>query len=239
MAPWRLRSQVPVRDPTWPARFAGHDWPKTPQAARELQEALRQHVILRDEVGPITTVCGIDVHYAAKPKLSFAAAALLTLRSLRLELSALAAVPTHFPYVPGLLSFRETPAVLRAMSLLAPVPDLLLVDGHGYAHPRRFGIACHIGLLTGLPAVGVAKSRLVGRHAEPGPEPGDSTPLMDGDEVIGMVVRTRRGVKPVYVSVGHRVSLERAVALVLRCCRGYRLPEPVRLADALSRCHPG
>ncbi len=229
---------MPPRDPAWPARFAGHDWPRTPKAARELQDALRGHVVLRDETGPITTVCGIDVHYAPKRRLTWAAAALLTFRGLRLELSALAAAPTDFPYVPGLLSFRETPAVLRALTLLSPVPDLLLVDGHGYAHPRRFGIACHIGLLTGLPTIGVAKSRLVGRHDEPGPEPGDHVPLLDGGEVIGAVLRTRRGVKPVYVSAGHRVSLERAVALAFACCRGYRLPEPVRLADALSRCHP-
>lgn len=229
---------MPRRDPTWPARFASHDWPKTARAARELQQALRARVVTRDETGPITTVCGIDVHYAPKRKLTWAAAALLTFGGLRLELSALAAAPTDFPYFPGLLSFRETPAVLRALSLLSPVPDLLLVDGHGYAHPRRFGIACHIGLLTGLPTIGVAKSLLVGRHREPGPEPGDHVPLLDGEDVVGAVLRTRRGVKPVYISIGHRVSLERAVELAFACCRGYRLPEPVRLADALSRCHP-
>lgn len=233
-----LSPRLPLQDPTWPARFAGHDWPKTPKAARELQEALRARIVCRDDTGPIATVCGIDVHYAPKQGLTWAAAALLEFQSLRLELSALASARTDFPYVPGLLSFRETPAVLRALALLSPVPDLLMVDGHGYAHPRRFGIACHIGLLTGLPTIGVAKSRLVGSHAEPGPEAGDRVPLVDADEVIGMVVRTRRGAKPVYVSIGHRVSLERAVELTLAACGAYRLPEPVRLADALSRCHP-
>ncbi|GBD43459.1 Endonuclease V [bacterium HR40] len=229
---------MPLSDPTWPARFAGQDWPKTPKAARELQEALRAHIVLRDQLGPVTTVCGIDVHYEPRRGLAWAAAALLLLQDLDLELSVLAAVPSDFPYVPGLLSFREAPAALKALALLAPIPDLLVVDGHGYAHPRRFGIACHIGLLTGLPTIGVAKSRLVGEHREPGPEPGDHVPLVDHGEVVGAVLRTRRGARPVYVSVGHRLSLPRAIALTLSCCRGFRLPEPVRLADRLSRCHP-
>ncbi len=214
-------------------------WPTDPREARALQEALRGRVIREDRSGEPRQVAGIDLAYTRHRDLTWAAVARLSLPGLELEESVLAARPTRFPYVPGLLSFRETPAVLEALPLLACAPDLLMVDGHGYAHPRRFGIACHIGVLTGLPTVGVAKSRLVGRHGEPGPERGDRVPLLDGGEVIGMVLRTRRGVKPVYVSVGHRVSLERAVDLVLACGRGFRLPEPIRIADRLSRAHGG
>ena len=214
-------------------------WPESPAEARTLQEALRDRVIREDRFGRLRRIAGIDVAYARRRHLTWAALALSTMPDLLLEESALAMVPTGFPYVPGLLSFRETPAVLEALPLVSHRPDLLMVDGHGYAHPRRFGIACHIGVLTDTPTIGVAKSRLVGRHEEPGPNRGDRVPLLDGQEVIGMVVRTRPGVRPVYVSIGHRVSLERAVELVLACGRGFRLPEPTRLADKLSRCHGG
>lgn len=142
---------------------------------------------------------------------------------------------TDFPYVPGLLSFREAPASLDALERLGTEIDLLLVDGHGVAHPRRFGLACHLGVLADLPSIGVAKSRLVGRHEEPAEERGSREALVDGDEVVGAVVRTRAGVRPVFVSVGHRVGLETAVELVLRCAPRYRLPEPIRQADRLSR----
>ncbi len=214
-------------------------WPRDPREARALQESLRHRVVREDRTGEIRRIVGIDVAYARRASLTWAAAAALTMPGLLLEESVLAARPTCFPYVPGLLSFREAPAVLEALPLLSGIPDLLMVDGHGYAHPRRFGIACHIGVLADLPTIGVAKSRLVGRHREPGPEPGDRVPLTDGGEVIGMVVRTRPGVRPVFVSIGHRVSLERAVELVLASCRGFRLPEPTRIADRLSRCHGG
>jgi deoxyribonuclease V len=138
-----------------------------------------------------------------------------------------------FPYVPGLLSFREIPVVLDALGKLRHPPDLLLCDGQGYAHPRRFGLACHLGVLTGIPAIGVAKSRLIGEYAEPGSNKGDWSPLMDGGEVIGAVLRTRDNVNPVYVSVGHRIELDAAQRIVLACATRYRLPEPTRLADRL------
>ncbi len=214
-------------------------WPESVAEARALQQALRDRVIREDRIGPLRRIAGIDVAYARRRNLTWAAVGLLSVPDLLLEESALAALPTRFPYVPGLLSFRETPAVLEALPLLSYRPDLLMVDGHGYAHPRRFGIACHIGVLTDTPTIGVAKSRLVGHHQEPGPNRGDRVPLLDGQEVIGMVVRTRSRVRPIYVSIGHRVSLERAVELVLACGRGFRLPEPTRLADKLSRCHGG
>nr|NIR58182.1 endonuclease V [Gammaproteobacteria bacterium] len=137
-----------------------------------------------------------------------------------------------FPYVPGYLSFREVPPLLRAFERLGEAPDLLVVDGHGRAHPRRFGIACHLGVLLDLPTVGCAKSRLVGTYREPGPRRGSATRLLDGGEVIGSVLRTRDGVKPVYVSVGHRITLEEARRQLLRQSRGVRLPEPIRAAHA-------
>jgi deoxyribonuclease V len=139
--------------------------------------------------------------------------------------------PLRFPYVPGLLSFREAPALLAALRELESVPDVLMCDGQGVAHPRRFGVACHLGVLCGLPAIGCAKSRLVGEHAEPGQARGSFEPLRVGDETVGVVVRTKQGARPVYVSLGHRISLDDAREVVLQCVTGHRLPEPTRLAD--------
>jgi deoxyribonuclease V len=141
----------------------------------------------------------------------------------------------EFPYVPGLLAFREAPAVLQAWSRLRSDPDLIIFDGHGMAHPRRMGIACHLGLVLDRPSIGCAKSRLCGQHEEPGAAAGDWAPLTDGDEWIGAAVRTRTGKQPVFVSVGHRVSLATAISLTLTCCRGYRLPEPTRQAHLAAR----
>jgi deoxyribonuclease V len=135
-----------------------------------------------------------------------------------------------FPYVPGLLTFREAPLILAAFEKLTVTPDFVMVDGQGIAHPRRIGLASHLGLCLGIPAIGCAKSRLIGEYAEPGNEAGSYTELLDNSEVIGAVVRTKAGVKPVYVSIGHMIDLPSAVSLVLKCCRGYRLPEPTRLA---------
>jgi deoxyribonuclease V len=148
--------------------------------------------------------------------------------------TALVRHPTSFPYVPGLLSFREAPAILAALSGLKTPPDLLMCDGQGIAHPRRLGIASHLGVLADLPSIGVAKSILVGRHAPLDDHPGAWQPLINRGEVIGAALRTRQGVKPVYVSVGHRLSLETAIELVLRCTSKYRLPEPTRQAHHLA-----
>ncbi|CAI8055268.1 Endonuclease V [Geodia barretti] len=142
--------------------------------------------------------------------------------------------PTTFPYVPGLLSFREVPALLEALGQLPAAPDLILCDGHGYAHPRRFGLACHLGLWLDTPTIGVAKSRLTGSHDEPGPGEGR---CRRPRERLGAVLRTRERVKPVFVSAGHRISLRTALALTLACATRYRLPEPTRLADKLSKAH--
>jgi deoxyribonuclease V len=143
-------------------------------------------------------------------------------------------VEIRFPYIPGLLSFREGPAVIAALDRLRTVPDLLIIDGQGLAHPRRFGLACHIGVYTGLPAIGCAKSRLCGTHRMPGRKRGARAVLKDRGDVIGAVVRTRTGVKPVYVSIGHRIDLETGIAWVLRCCTWYRLPETTRQAHRLA-----
>jgi deoxyribonuclease V len=142
--------------------------------------------------------------------------------------------PTRFPYVPGYLSFREVPAILGALASLDSPPDLILCDGQGLAHPRRFGLACHLGVLTGLPTIGVAKSRLIGTHVEVPQHKGAWVPLLDDDEIIGAVLRTRDGVQPLYVSVGHRVDLSTAIDFVLRCTTRYRLPETTRWAHKLA-----
>jgi deoxyribonuclease V len=164
-----------------------------------------------------------------------AAAAVLSFPALDLIETAAVKAEIRFPYIPGLLSFREMDAALAALRRLRIRPDLLLCDGHGLAHPRRFGLACHLGVLADLPAIGVAKSRLIGTHEDPAPERGSWTPLIDAGEIIGAVLRTRTAVRPVYVSIGHRVSLETAVRFVLACTRRFRLPETTRAADRRSR----
>lgn len=191
-------------------------------------------------------IAGLDVAFEDGGKITRGAVVVLRLKDLVPVASALARRPTVFPYIPGLLSFREVPVLLDALAMLDIAPDILMCDGHGIAHPRRFGIACHLGLLTDLPAIGVGKSRLTGSHEEPGPDKGDWTPLVakpkggaskGGERAtrLGNVLRTRSGVKPVYVSTGHRVNLSTALAITLRCTTRYRLPEPVRLADKLSK----
>ncbi len=162
---------------------------------------------------------------------------LIDAASLEIVQSAQAAEPVRFPYRTGFLSFREVPVALRALGLLDAAPDLVMVDGQGRAHPRRFGLACHLGVLLDKPTVGVAKSRLVGRFAEPGPTAGDQTPLEDKGEIVGAVLRSKRACNPLFVSVGHRIDLRAAVAWVNRTTRHHRLPEPARLADRLSRAH--
>jgi deoxyribonuclease V len=179
-------------------------------------------------------VAGVDVGFEAAGKITRAAAVALSFPELRPLQQAVARVSTGFPYVPGLLSFREIPAVLAALEHLDPLPDLLLCDGQGLAHPRRFGIACHLGLVTDIPSIGVAKSRLTGTHQEPGLEKGCWAPLMAGQERIGAVLRTRSNVRPLYISSGHRISLETAIDYVLACTPKYRLPETTRQAHKLA-----
>jgi deoxyribonuclease V len=211
-----------------------HPWDVTPAQARAIQVDGRGRVIAEDRLGDVRRVAGIDVGFEQDGAISRAAVVVLDFPELRLVESAVARLPTSFPYVPGLLSFRETPAVLEALGRLSERPDLLLCDGQGYAHPRRFGLACHLGVLTGLPSIGVAKSRLIGTHGALPEEKGAWLPLLDGDETVGAVLRTRHGVAPLYVSIGHRVSLPTAIRWVLACTTRYRLPETTRQAHRLA-----
>lgn len=212
-------------------------WPTDPEAAIPVQRRLAQQVERRDRLGEVRLVAALDGHYGADGETTWAAAVLMSLPGPELEASALASMPTRLPYIPGYLSFREAPAMLAALSMLPAKPDLLLVDGHGIAHPRRLGVASHVGVLADLPAIGVGKSRLTGRYEEPGPERGDWSPLVHRRETVGAVLRTRARVSPVFVSTGHRVDLPTAIRLVLDLTSKYRLPDPIRAADALSRLH--
>lgn len=210
-------------------------WPRSLAEARLLQERLRGRVVTEDRLNVVRRVAGVDAHYGADSV--WAAVAVMTFPDLCLVESALIHRPVAFPYVPGLLSFREAPAILEALYRLSEKPDLLLVDGQGLAHPRRFGLACHLGVLGDVPTIGVAKSRLVGTYREPAIERGAWSDLVDRGETIGAVLRTRRAVRPVFVSIGHRISLQTAIELVLRSTGRFRLPEPIRAADSLSRRH--
>jgi deoxyribonuclease V len=209
-----------------------HAWNLTPAAARALQQALAASVVARGDVRDVRLIAGVDC--SAGPRGANAGrAAVVVLRwpELTPVEQATVAGPLPFPYVPGLLSFREIPLVLPAFARLRSRPDLVLVDGQGIAHPRRLGIAAHLGVLLDLPTIGCAKSRLVGEPAaELAAEAGASVPLRDRDEEVGRLVRTRSGVKPLYISPGHRIGIAQAAAWVLRLTRGYRLPEPTRLA---------
>ncbi|MGG6297208.1 deoxyribonuclease V [Leptolyngbya sp. AN02str] len=211
-----------------------HPWNLEPQAAIALQKQLCHHIITTDDVGDVRYVAGIDVGFEDQGATTRAAVAVLRFPELTLHEWAIARRPTEFPYIPGLLSFREVPTVLQALEQLQVTPDLLLCDGQGTAHPRRFGIACHVGLLTNLPAVGVGKSLLVGKHAAVPESKGEWVPLIHHNATIGAVLRTRQGTKPLYISPGHRISLETAIAFVLRCTTKYRLPETTRHAHKLA-----
>lgn len=201
-----------------------------------VQEELRPLV---DLVGPgpsaPATVAGLDVAYGQGGDLLAAAVTVLDAATLEVVDSAVSVGEPAFDYVPGLFAFRELPALLTALDRLSVLPDLLVCDGHGLAHPRRFGLACHLGVVTGLPAIGVGKTPLVGTWDPPAAERGAWSPLRDGGDVVGRVLRTQDGVKPVFVSVGHRMSLENATAQVLALAPRYRLPETTRTADRLSR----
>ncbi|MBG0851012.1 endonuclease V [Streptomyces spinoverrucosus] len=212
-------------------------WPTTEEEARAVQDELRRRVVL-DEPGPppgTGHVTGVDVAYDDERDVVAAAAVVLDAATLDVVAEATAVGRISFPYVPGLLAFREIPTVLAALDALPRPPGLVVCDGYGLAHPRRFGLASHLGVLTGLPTIGVAKNPFTFTYADPAPARGSSSPLLAGDEVVGRALRTQQGIKPVYVSVGHRVGLDTACAHVLRLSPRYRLPESTRHADALCR----
>jgi deoxyribonuclease V len=207
-----------------------HGWRVTPARAREIQSGLAAGVSRTGDVISPSLIAGVDVSVNRWSKAGTGAVVVLSYPGLELVESRVVTDRIDFPYVPGLLSFREAPLILAACQQLSLTPDLILVDGQGIAHPRRIGLASHLGLCLGIPSIGCAKSRLCGSHEEPENEAGSCTDLLVGAEVIGAVLRTRTGVRPVYVSIGHRIDLPAAVRWVMSCCRGYRLPEPTRLA---------
>jgi deoxyribonuclease V len=210
-------------------------WPATEAQALAEQDRLRPRVRTTGDLPAPRLAADLDVSYAPGGDLLAAAVVVLDVETLEPVEQHTVTGRAAFPYIPGLFAFRELPTLVRALERVACTPDVLVCDGYGIAHPRRFGLASHIGVLTGLPSVGVGKTAFVGTHAQPGPRRGDGADLLDGGEVVGRVLRTRDGVKPVFVSVGHRVDLEAACALVLRLTPAFRLPETTRAADHLSR----
>ena len=231
----RLDGAARVARPLSAAPSLPHSWTVSTAEAVALQKRLATEVIRVDRLGPVRRVAGVDVGYGKRGGDAQAAVVVLDLADLSAVEATTASCPVEFPYVPGLLSFREGPAAIAAINKLRVRPDLLLCDGQGIAHPRRLGIASHLGLFLDIPSIGVAKSRLVGTHDEPGPHRGDWAPLVDKGEVIGAVLRTRPGTRPIYVSIGHRVGLDTAIAYVMRCTTRFRLPETTRAADRLSK----
>ncbi|MFI0409668.1 deoxyribonuclease V [Actinomadura sp. 3N508] len=215
-----------------------HAWPSTPAEAEAIQDRLRPMLEL-DVPGPANprTVAGLDVSYSGDGTGTRLAAAVVVLNATTLQVveESVAVGTATFPYVPGLFAFRELPTLLDALRALKSTPDLLVCDGFGVAHPRRFGLACHLGVLTGVPTIGVGKTAFIGTYEQPGRHRGDTSPLLHDGQVIGRVLRTRDGVKPVFVSVGHRTDLETACRNVLGLTPRYRLPETTRKADRLSR----
>lgn len=228
-----------------------HTWDVTPAEAKAIQLELKKQWEGKDRLGKIRTVAGLDAAFVLRESQALkrvsswnllreanqAIGGVVVYRFPEMEEveRAHAIVPLRFPYVPGLLSFREVPVLLATLGKLKKMPDLLFCDGHGYAHPRRFGLACHTGLLADRPTIGCAKSILIGKHGELGKKAGSRTDLCDEGERIGVVLRTRDGVQPVYVSQGNRVSLETAVRMTIAVCDGTRIPKPTREADRYVR----
>ncbi len=210
-----------------------HGWHVASSEARQIQDRLRGEVIREADAAEPRLVAGVDI--SVKPGgFARAAVAVLSFPGLMLVEAKVAEGRPEFPYVPGLLSFREAPLVLAACEQLEVVPDLMLVDGQGIAHPRRFGLASHLGLLLDIPSIGCAKSRLCGEYGIPSRDAGSSAELKDNGDIIGVVLRSKTAARPLFVSIGYRIDLAMAVRRVLACCRGYRLPEPTRLAHLVA-----
>lgn len=211
-----------------------HSWSLTPTEAIAKQRELASFVRCEDDFGPVRTIGGVDVSTERGSNEGFAAIVVISLPELNILEVSEVRKPLSMPYIPGLLSFREAPLALEAWEKLRHPPDLLMVDGHGRAHPRRFGLACHLGVLLDRPTFGCAKTILVGEYHDLGIARGSTAPLVHQDEVVGYALRTKDRVNPVFVSCGHRISPETALSWVLRCGRGYRLPEPTRQAHLAS-----
>lgn len=218
-----------------------HPWDVSPSEAVAIQRSLRSQLILDHAPEEVEKIAGVDVSYTRGSNRLYAAVVLLDLSqsvsdrkaSFPIIETAVASLEVDFSYIPGLLSFREIPVILKAWERLKRRPDCLVCDGQGVAHPRRMGLAAHLGLTVDLPAVGCGKTRLIGEYREPGPDRGDFSPLVDRNEVVGAVLRTRAGVKSVFISEGHRMTLRRALEIILVSQTRYRLPEPIRMAHRL------
>jgi deoxyribonuclease V len=209
----------------WP-----HPWNVSYREALRIQERLRANISLTNVTRKVSSVAGADVSYSKKGGEAAAAIVVFSYPDLDLIDEAFVNGKISYPYIPGLLSFREAPLLLEAFQRLRRPPDVVLYDGQGIAHPRGFGLACHMGVLLDIPSIGCAKKKLVGDFGEVGLQTGSTTPLTIAGTIVGAVIRTRRGVKPVFVSPGHRVDVESSIQLVLGTCRGFRLPEPIRRA---------
>ena len=210
-----------------------HPWNVSTREAIEIQRRLAGQTVKKSTLKKVAFVAGIDTGYCEG--FTRAAVVVLNYPELKLVHSVTATLPTNYPYVPGLLTFREGPAIIEAWGKLKIRPDLLIFDGHGLAHPRRCGIASHIGILLDIPSIGCAKTRLCGTYAEPDTERGKFAFLTYQREVVGAVLRTRSNVKPVFVSIGHKIDLEDSMSFVLKCCQGFRLPQTTRYADRQTR----
>ncbi|MFQ5933066.1 MAG: deoxyribonuclease V [Dehalococcoidia bacterium] len=207
-----------------------HGWDLNVREAMELQRHLAAQVSTANEIKEPRFIAGVDISAPDRTGVAKGAAVVVTYPGLELEDCSVVEAVVEFPYIPGLLSFRESPLVISALEGLSVDPDLVMVDGQGLAHPRRFGIACHLGLFFEVPTIGCAKSRLCGSHAAPENRRGAYAELTDGPEVIGAALRTKVDTNPIYVSIGHMIDLDAAVRWTLECCRGYRVPEPTRYA---------
>ena len=207
-----------------------HPWKLAIPAALRLQQSLAHLVCYKDEVDEVRWVGGVDISAPNPQGVALGAVVILDYPELRTVEVEVAEEKVEFPYVPGLLSFREAPLIISAFRMVEKVPQLLIVDGQGIAHPRRFGLASHLGVILDLPTIGCAKSLLCGKVAEVGSEAGSFSLIWEGEEVLGAALRTRRNARPVYISIGHRIDLEGALKWILNLCQGYRLPEPTRRA---------
>ena len=216
-------------------RTLNHLWPATVEEAEVIQEKLRSTVIREDRIGTVKYVAGVDVGFRENYTISLAAVAILDFSTLKVVEKAISSRATTFPYIPGFLSFREVPVILDALEKLTITPDLILCDGQGIAHPKRFGLASHLGVLIDRPTIGVAKSLFIGKHQELAQKKGSWQPLVDREEIVGAVLRSRSNVKPIYISIGHRISLASAIEYTMACTTKYRLPETTRVSDRLSR----
>lgn len=215
------------------ANYQANTWNVSPAEARQLQEALRKEVRIQALTSPPRHIAGADISFNKYEDTVYAGFVILDSRSLQVVAHSLVITEIHFPYVPGLLSFREIPALLKAWNLIPTKPDLVMVDGHGIAHPRRLGIATHFGLVTGTPSMGVAKKKLVGDFTEPGLSAGSYSELIHQNETVGYVYRSKNKVKPLFISPGHKISLSDVLTLINQTGGKYRLPETTRQAHLL------